>query len=287
MARQITDLSAAGANLFHAVVELQRLRASSEKKFQKWFFETRAEHEKFTDMQARLERQMQVERQERVRAVTAWKAMEMEKVKAESLVKELKRELLISKEEARRAWEELGRREQEERDRVMSLRSGEPTLVGGVQVVPMQARIAYARHLADMHNRPSTRGGIPGDPPYPTSDNEYDVRSQASISPIMTDPYAGDTPGLEDPIVGHAGHTQYDGPAGLGITSNYDAGRSAGTIRGVPPSMSELGDESEFDVMTPGVGANEEGGTTPRRQRYAESLVSEEDYGTEIEPMHE
>ena len=36
MARQITDLSAAGANLFHAVVELQRLRASSERKFQRW-----------------------------------------------------------------------------------------------------------------------------------------------------------------------------------------------------------------------------------------------------------
>lgn len=33
MARQTTDLSAAGANLFHAVVELQRLRASSEREF--------------------------------------------------------------------------------------------------------------------------------------------------------------------------------------------------------------------------------------------------------------
>ena len=33
LARQVTDLSAAGANLFHAVVELQRLRASSERKF--------------------------------------------------------------------------------------------------------------------------------------------------------------------------------------------------------------------------------------------------------------
>lgn len=43
MLRQMTDLTAAGANLFHAVVELQRLRASSERKFQRWFIETRQE----------------------------------------------------------------------------------------------------------------------------------------------------------------------------------------------------------------------------------------------------
>jgi len=46
MARQINDLSAAGANLFHAVVELQRLRQSSERKFQRWFFDTRDEQER-------------------------------------------------------------------------------------------------------------------------------------------------------------------------------------------------------------------------------------------------
>lgn len=49
----------------------------------------------------------------------------------------MRKELSISKEEARRAWEELGRREQMERDRTMSLQSGQPTVVGGVQVVPM------------------------------------------------------------------------------------------------------------------------------------------------------
>jgi hypothetical protein len=65
-------------------------------------------------------------------------ARESEKSNSEKLVAEMKRELQISKEEARRAWEELGRREQEERERTMSLREGHPTLVGGVQVVPMQ-----------------------------------------------------------------------------------------------------------------------------------------------------
>jgi hypothetical protein len=46
MSRQITDLAAAGANLFQALIELQRLRASSERKFQRWFFETRADQER-------------------------------------------------------------------------------------------------------------------------------------------------------------------------------------------------------------------------------------------------
>lgn len=58
MTRQITDLSAAGANLFHAVVELQRLRASSERKFQRWFFETRAEQEKAQEQIAELQTQL-------------------------------------------------------------------------------------------------------------------------------------------------------------------------------------------------------------------------------------
>ncbi|KIX01098.1 uncharacterized protein Z518_10164 [Rhinocladiella mackenziei CBS 650.93] len=62
MARQITDLSAAGANLFHAVVELQRLRASSERKFQRWFFETRREQELAQERMSELERLLDNER---------------------------------------------------------------------------------------------------------------------------------------------------------------------------------------------------------------------------------
>lgn len=137
MARQVTDLSAAGANLFHAVVELQRLRASSERKFQRWFFDTRAEQERAKEFQADLERQVRGERQARTEAVAAFQRIESDRSRSQDLVKEMRRELQISKDEARRAWEELGRREQEERDRTASLRNGEPTLVGGVQVVPM------------------------------------------------------------------------------------------------------------------------------------------------------
>lgn len=162
LARQVTDLSAAGANLFHAVVELQRLRASSERKFQRWFFETRAEQEKAKEVQAGLENTLRTERQARAEAVAESARLETEKNSAyqikstaEQMVKEMRRELSISKEEARRAWEELGRREQEERDRTTSLRNGEPTLVGGVQVVPMM----QGGPSRQGSNRPSTREG--------------------------------------------------------------------------------------------------------------------------------
>ena len=137
MSRQITDLSAAGANLFHAVVELQRLRASSERKFQRWFYEHRQDQEKAQEREASFEATLQSERDARMAAEANMERMATEKKNAERAVSEMKRELQISKEEARRAWEELGRREQEERDRTFSLREGQPTLVGGVQVVPM------------------------------------------------------------------------------------------------------------------------------------------------------
>lgn len=162
LARQVTDLSAAGANLFHAVVELQRLRASSERKFQRWFFETRAEQERAQEVQAGMENTLRTERQARAEAVAESARLETEKntsyqmkSTAEQMVKEMRRELQISKEEARRAWEELGRREQEERDRTTSLRNGEPTLVGGVQVVPMM----QGGPSRQGSNRPSTREG--------------------------------------------------------------------------------------------------------------------------------
>ncbi|KAF3903345.1 hypothetical protein AA313_de0207348 [Arthrobotrys entomopaga] len=137
MSRNITDLSAAGANLFHAVVELQRLRASSERKFQRWFFETKADQERSREMTSELENTLRNERQKRADAMAKIAKLEKEKSTAEKLVEEVRRELQISREEARRAWEELGRREQEERERTNSLRGGHPTLVGGVQVLPM------------------------------------------------------------------------------------------------------------------------------------------------------
>jgi hypothetical protein len=139
--RQVTDLSAAGANLFHAVVELQRLRASSERKFQRWFFETRAELERAQEVNGILEAELEKERRERTGAIRDAVDHERGTSKAQKQLAEMRKELAISKEEARRAWEELGRREQEERDKTFalqhSLQSGQPTFIGGMQVVPM------------------------------------------------------------------------------------------------------------------------------------------------------
>jgi hypothetical protein len=93
----------------------------------------------------------------------------------------MKRELQISKEEARRAWEELGRREQEERDRTLSLREGQPTLVGGVQVVP--------------HVQSTGRSGMTGDDMYSGSQGagsggiEQHYSYEEGQSPTDTDPF--------------------------------------------------------------------------------------------------
>ncbi|KAF4509920.1 hypothetical protein G6O67_001855 [Ophiocordyceps sinensis] len=146
LARQVTDLSAAGANLFHAVVELQRLRASSERKFQRWFFETRAELERAREVNAMMEAALQKERRDRADAVRDAIDQERGSSKIQKQLAEMRKELSISKEEARRAWEELGRREQEERDRTFSLQTGQPTIVGGVQVVPMTHSASVSRH---------------------------------------------------------------------------------------------------------------------------------------------
>ena len=188
MSRQITDLSAAGANLFHAVVELQRLRASSERKFQRWFFETRAEQERAQEVQGELETALRWERQQRAEAIQATARLEGENANAEKRVAEMKRELQISKEEARRAWEELGRREQEERERTISLRDGQPTVMGGIQVVPMTPG-GVSRHGSV--NRPSTREGPYGAETSPVAER-YAIRP---------DERAGTDSGLEDPFI--------------------------------------------------------------------------------------
>ncbi|MCJ1396649.1 hypothetical protein MMC18_009541 [Xylographa bjoerkii] len=172
-ARQVTDLSAAGANLFHAVVELQILRASSERKFQRWYHETRSELEQTHEKIAGLESALRAERQSHSEAPAAISRVDAEMLaaeraaaeevrrKADQMEKEMRRELQISRDEARRGWEEIGRMEQAERDRTTSLRNGEATLVGGVQVVPMQPS-GTSRQAST--NRASTRDGpLPGD----------------------------------------------------------------------------------------------------------------------------
>jgi hypothetical protein len=182
LSRQITDLSAAGANLFHAVVELQRLRASSERKFQRWFFEHRQDQERAQEREAQLTEQINTERELRLEAEANLERMATEKKNAERAVTEMKRELQISKEEARRAWEELGRREQEERDRTFSLREGQPTLVGGVQVVPMAQNMGRGgRGHGD-----DTYGGQSG-----SGIEQHYSYEEGPQSPTDTDPFTG------------------------------------------------------------------------------------------------
>jgi hypothetical protein len=226
MARQINDLSAAGANLFHAVVELQRLRASSERRFQRWFFDTRSEQEKAREVQADLERQVSVLRLERDDAAGLRQKADSDRKRSEDLVKEMRRELQISKEEARRAWEELGRREQEERERTASLRNGEPTVVGGVQVLPMIAGMPSRQNSSA--NRPPTREG-----PYAGGPGASSMGGQHE-EPAEQDPYHEERSSLSetDPFV--------EGPrTGQGYESSTrpPTSSSATIVGGTPTSQ--------------------------------------------------
>ena len=176
LARQVTDLSAAGANLFHAVVELQRLRASSERKFQRWFFETRSELERAREVNAMLEQALEKERQNRSEAIRNAVESDQGNSKVQKQLAEMRKELAISKEEARRAWEELGRREQEERDKISSLGAGQPTLVGGIQVVPMQQRYAQEYQRSE-HSQQAPSSAQP-----PTTQAGYTQSRRAAAS---------------------------------------------------------------------------------------------------------
>ena len=196
MARQVTDLSAAGANLFHAVVELQRLRASSERKFQRWFFETRAEQERSRENQSKFEQRIQEERSAATNAHADLAKIQKERDAAISqrktadiLVREKNRELSIAKEEARRAWEELGRREQEERDRTLSLKKGLATSVGGVHVVPMvqggSTNRSTTREGSGVGSNPTRSAHIES----PTDDDPGYTTYDAARSETDTDPF--------------------------------------------------------------------------------------------------
>lgn len=212
MARQVTDLSAAGANLFHAVVELQRLRASSERKFQRWFFETRAEQERFRENQSKFEQRIQEERSAATNAHADLSRIQKERdaaisqrKTAETLVREKNRELSITKEEARRAWEELGRRVQEERDRTLSLKSGQATTVGGVHVVPM------------------VQGG---------STNRTNTREGPGAGAISSR-----SPQIESPTDDEPGYTTYDPARSETDTDPFTEGGRVNFPQGVHPDV--------------------------------------------------
>jgi hypothetical protein len=215
LSRQVSDLSAAGANLFHAVVELQRLRASSERKFQRWFFETRAELERNQEVNGQLQTLLDEERRGRADAIRDAVEHERANSKTQQLLGEMRKELGISKDEARRAWEELGRREQEERDRTLSLQQGLPTIVGGVQVVPMTQ----------------------GVPSRQASTRDQGSRSQGDqseyLQPQVTRPeYSHDSPQATSPSApGTTGPGYYQQPATQGGGS-YGGGSETGYSEG-------------------------------------------------------
>lgn len=307
MARQINDLSAAGANLFHAVVELQRLRASSERRFQRWFFDTRAEQEKAREVQADLERQLAALKLEREDAAELRQKADADRKRAEDLVAEMRRELQISKEEARRAWEELGRREQEERERTASLRNGEPTVVGGVQVLPMISGMPSRQ--TSSANRPPTREG-----PYPGGPGPSSMGGQHE-QPISQDPYHDGRPSLpesdpfvEGPRAGQAYHPSTNPPTSSSATIVGGTPTSQPPIQpgayGNPPGQfyqhggSALHDEPEHDARsyvasTEGSELEEEYPATPDaryrhdQQQQQQQYAPEEEYDDEDQPEYD
>ncbi|KAL2269018.1 hypothetical protein VTJ83DRAFT_3864 [Remersonia thermophila] len=286
LSRQVADLSAAGANLFHAVVELQRLRASSERKFQRWFFETRSELERHQEVNAMLEAQLEQERQARADAARKAAQQEAENAKLQKMVTEMRRELLISKEEARRAWEELGRREQEERDRTLSLQQGQPTLVGGVQVVPMAHSAAArgaGRHQRSQSHAVDTSEYVAAQPsPYASA-----YGSAAGPSTSSTNPPGDPGPGYyrqqpEDPASG-AGDHRRGSEAGYNSDDDYDNPASSSQVPATsyPPSSSQW--------ATAGAGGGGGGGYTTTTGGSAAEYGGGQSYtapGWETMPRH-
>lgn len=270
MSRQITDLSAAGANLFHAVVELQRLRASSERKFQRWFFETRADTERNQEVRAQLDQQLQTEKLERQKAAKARVESDIAAENARREVAEMRRELMISKEEARRAWEELGRRNQESLELAESLKAGRVTVVSGVQVVPY---FGQPSRTGSASQRPTTREGIPyGSTPGPTPGGAAGLRSpgddeyyQEENSPTNTDPFMEEKPPLhhEPDVSSLAAGTYQPMPHS---SSNLTSGASATTI--IPPGGTGARPVSSGQLGSGGRGPSTTPGATPSQSFY-------------------
>ena len=218
LSRQVSDLSAAGANLFHAVVELQRLRASSERKFQRWFFETRSDIERLQETNAMLENALEEERRNRAEVARQAQEQEREHAKNQKLLTEMRKELLISKDEARRAWEELGRREQEERDRTLSLQQGHPTIVGGVQVVPMTQGVPNRQASTRDHQRTQSDTSD-----YVAAQNpQYPQYTQGSAAQPNTTSAGQPSGGYYQQQPGTS--TQQPGEYGAGSEAGYDEG---------------------------------------------------------------
>ncbi len=272
LARQVTDLSAAGANLFHAVVELQRLRASSERKFQRWFHDMRGEMERSNEVHAMLEAAIQEERRSRDEAIREALENERTNSKAQKKLEEMRKELAISKDEARRAWEELGRREQEERDRVIALQEGQPTIVGGVQVVPMMQGLPVRQRagstgqeqMQQQHQQPPPPQQQPlpqqqmqqqmQPPPLSAAEQTQLVAQQQYQQQYQPSPYSQVSPGAAGPS--GAGGELYQQPQGHSFEGGVGQG-SDETYEGEFVSI-HLRPWMRDDILTALGGAEEE-----------------------------
>jgi hypothetical protein len=206
LSRQVTDLSQAGGNLFQSVIELQRLRQSSERKFSRWFHETRKEQERYQETIATLQAQLSEHQSARTTDLSRMENIMGEhdsvKTKMQKMLGDKERELDISRGEARRAWEELGRREQEERERTSALREGQAILVGGIQVLPTtrgqaargsDAHAAAASGVGSHGPRPGTRDGSSIPPPlsgFSGATATAGAIDPEQPSPSNTDPFA-------------------------------------------------------------------------------------------------
>lgn len=273
MARQITDLSASGANLFHALVELQRQRASSERKYQRWYNDAKATAEKAV----RDKRDIDIElAREKARCSSVIAAADQaanraihqardERVRTEQKVL---RELQISRNEARRAWEELGRREQEERQSVAHLRAGKPAIIKNIEVVPV--RPAIPRNSA---------GAARMESDSPVYADVYDMQRQGSF-------------GLTDPFSEYGARESGDSVGASG-PHNSDPNRAAESTS-YPPREDELSSSSLFeghDLDDPSLEEEDdnegEGGSGSVPHRYVSHSDSEdsEDYGTQVDPQ--
>lgn len=277
MSRQITDLSAAGANLFHAVVELQRLRASSERKFQRWFFETRADTERNAETRAQLEEQVQAERAERQRAARQRVESEIAAENGRREVAEMRRELMISKEEARRAWEELGRRNQESLELADSLKAGRMTIVSGVQVMPIfggPSRTGSAsQHPPGTRDGPSAQyersnpGGAgagaaglrsPGD----DDDEEEYYREEEEEEEEMGEEVEGDSPTNTDPFTEGKQPPLHHEPGVQSLAS--------GTYQPYPPATTSGGSSAQPAYASP----SQRGGPSSSASRTAQQPMT-------------
>ena len=237
MSRQITDLSAAGANLFHAVVELQRLRASSERKFQRWFFETKAQQDEAQESIARHQQALDDERQARVQDRESGQMSRQ----VSRQVQEIKRELQIAKDEARRAWEELGRREELERNQVTSLKEGLSINIGGVQVQPQNfpsrgGSLQRSGQQEGVYTGQQSTGAAQG---VMQAQQEYEDIPQ-DPSPTETDPFSGSAaraqPGMR---LGQVPSYAYDASqtGRSGLTTGDVRTSQQGTIQNIPQSQ--------------------------------------------------